>query len=148
MTKKMKIVLTAVAALPFALAVILFGPPRGEPVATMPISPGKVTDVGRYYLDDTRFVEIRKGTDGLEYWEGRQQPGDAGSTSPQVVSYSASEIQSVRLDIGWAIEFNRPDQLLITLGAGKVVDRTFGEAQSIVDFEPSNTSTTRRRRTE
>ena len=134
MTKKKKIVLSAVAVMTFALAVLLFGLRRSEPVLTMPISPDKVSDVGRYYLDDTRFIEIKKSTDGLEYWEGHQQPNDTHSPSPLVVSYSASEIKSVQLDMGWSIEFDRPDQLQITLGKG--------------DSHPTNTTITRRRSTE
>lgn len=134
MTKK-KSTLILIPILLLALAVILFGPAlTGDPV-TMPISPDRVTHPGKYDLDDTRFVEIKEGTEGLEYWEGHQQPDDTDSISPRIVSYSATEIQSVRLDAGWAIEFTPPDQLFITLRTGEIIQRTFGKPQANAESE-------------
>ena len=132
-----------ITLIPVTLILILFGSSTGSRSMEMPKSPARITEPGKYYLDDNRFIEIVNNVDGLDYMEGVYSNDVFTSNIPFLESYTARKVKSVRLHPGWSIEFTPPDLLLIESGDGEVMERTFNDPLLEFTIVPGSTTITR-----
>lgn len=105
------------------------GPEVGEP--PLPKFPETVSEVGRYYIDASRYVEVRRVEDRLEYWEGEESENEGEGGKVMVVNRSRN-ITKVEIQEGWRLGFEPTNTIVIVTGFEKngeseVIRRAFGE---------------------
>lgn len=99
----------------------------------LPKFPETVSEVGRYYLDATRYVEVRRVEDRLEYWEGKLAETDGQDGKKMVVNRSRN-ITEVKIQEGWRLGFEPTNTIVIVTGIreeetgeDEIVRRAYGE---------------------
>lgn len=129
----MKIALYVVIAILLAGVAVLYVPSlwSGPPSAPskLPVAPATVSSPGVYFIDATRYVEIRRVGSTLVLIEGTQT---TIPTAKVLSLYTSIEREIMPLKRGWNIGLRPPDTLVIDDGSGTATTRTHGSSKPMV----------------
>ena len=122
-------VVGALCVLFLILAFIAPGP--GAEWKRLPPYPKTVSEPGKYWLDQERFIEIVREGEGWLYREGKEEPPKDPTAAIVIVASSYSESDDV-LPETWAIGLEAPDTIVIE-GGEEVIRRTHGQVEVTIN---------------